>query len=85
VLWDSLEPDALDGAVMWLAGRGLEPYIMVEQWEEALFRARFFGHSVLGDLDWPPRFDIERQVKVFKPSDRIVYIQGGNVQTEYVR
>ena len=58
---------------------------MVEQWEEPLFRAPFSGHSVLGDLDWLPRFDIERQVRVFKPSDRIIYTQGGNVPTEYVR
>jgi hypothetical protein len=84
VLWDSLDPASLDQAVSWLAERGLDPYILVERWEEPLFRERFAKRSALGNLDWPPRFDIERQVRIFKPSDRAVYVGGGNIPTEYV-
>ncbi len=84
MLWDSLDPASLDRAVSWFVDRGLDPYIVVEQWEEPLFRERFAGHSALGSLDWPPRFDIDRQVRIFKPSDRVIYLQGGSVETEYV-
>lgn len=84
ILWDSLNPDALDLVVKWLTDRGYEPFIMVEQWEEPAFRARFGGRSTFGDLDWPPRYEIERQVKLFNPYDRAVYIQGGFVPTEQV-
>jgi len=84
VLWDALDPGFLDLAVKWLSDRGHDPYIMVERWEEPQFRARFAGRSTFSDLDWPPRFDIERQVKVFKPGDRAIYMQGGSVPTEYV-
>jgi hypothetical protein len=85
VLWDSLPPGSLDAAVTWLAGRGLEPYIVMEEWEEPLFRERFARHSVLGELDWPPQFDVERRVRIFKPADRARYFGGESVPTEYVR
>ena len=84
ILWDSLDPASLDRAVSWLGERGLDPYILVERWEEPLFRERFAKQAVFGNLDWPPRFDIERQVRIFKPSDRAVYAGGGNIPTEYV-
>jgi hypothetical protein len=84
VLWDSLDPSELERAIAWLTARGLDPYILIERWEESQFRARFAAHSPLGDLDWPPRFDIDRQVRVFKPSDREAYMAGGNVPTEFV-
>jgi hypothetical protein len=84
VLWDSLEPASLDAAVNWLSSTGREPFIMVEEWEEPLFRERFADHSVYGRLDWPPAFDIERRVKVFKPADRARYFGGESVPTEFV-
>ena len=84
VVWDSLDPSALDAAVGWLAASGREPFIMVEDWEELLFRERFSAHSALGHLDWPPVFDVERRVKVFKPADRARYFAGESVPTEYI-
>jgi hypothetical protein len=84
ILWDSLDPASLDKAVSWLAERGRDPYILVERWEEPLFRERFANHSSLADLDWPPRFDIERQVRIFKPADRAIYFGGGTIPTENV-
>lgn len=81
ILWDSLEPASLDPAIAWLTSRGLHPFIVVEQWEEASFRARFAGRSVVGALDWPPRFDIDRQVRVFDPADRQRFDAGESIPT----
>jgi len=84
LLWDGLDPSALEHAIAWLSNRGFEPYLLLERWEEPLFRDRFMGVSPLGQLDWPPRFDIVRQVRIFKPADRQIYLQGGTVPTEYI-
>jgi hypothetical protein len=84
ILWDSLDPAWLDRALTWLTGQGLEPFIVVEQWEEPGFRARFEGHSPVGALDWPPRFEIDRQVRIYKPSDRAAYLRGDSVPTETI-
>ena len=84
LLWDSMDPAALDSAVGWLSSRGLEPFFLLERWEEPLFRERFGAHGALGQLDWPPRFDIDRQVRIFSVSDRDRYARGDNIQTEYI-
>jgi hypothetical protein len=83
-LWDSLDPGSLDRALTWLADRGLDSYIVVEQWEEPGFRERFAGHSPLAALDWPPRFEIDRQVRIYKPADRAAFLRGESVPTEHV-
>lgn len=84
VLWDSLPPDWLDRATDWLTARGLDPFIVVEQWEEPIFRERFEGKSSLGALDWPPRFEIDRQVRIYRPTDRAAYLRGEQVRTEHI-
>jgi hypothetical protein len=85
VLWDSLDASALDLAVEWLTQNGREPYILIEDWEEPAFREKFSQHSSIGGLDWPPRFDIERRVRIYRPADRDTFFRGGNVPTEVVR
>ncbi len=84
VLWDSLDPTWLDGAIAWLSAAGFDPYIVVEEWEVPRFRERFAGRSRLGQLDWPPRFEIDRQVRIFKPADRDAYLRGESVPTALV-
>jgi hypothetical protein len=84
VLWDSLAPASLDSAVAWLRASGREPFLMIEDWEEPQFRARFASSSVLGQLDWPPRFDIERRVRIYRFSDRDAYFGGTSIPTEFV-
>jgi hypothetical protein len=84
VLWDSLEPMSLDAAIAWLRQQGLEPYLLFERWEEAEFRRRFGQSSPLGFLDWPPRYEIDRQVRVYAPADRESYLAGNRYATEYV-
>ncbi len=85
VLWDSLDPAWLDRAVEWLTAEGQTPYILVERREEAEFRDRFRGHSALGALDWPPRFNIGGQARIFDPADRARYLAGEAYATENSR
>jgi uncharacterized membrane protein len=84
LLWDGLDPTWLDGAIEWLQGRGFEPFIMLEDWEEPAFRHRFNGHSIVGALDWPPRFAIDRRVRIFSPGDRSRHLAGHAVPTDIV-
>jgi hypothetical protein len=85
VVWDSLGPGDLDTAVHWLRTQGREPFIMIEDWEEPLFRERFGERSTAGQLDWPPRFDIDRRVKIFSLADRERFLAGEHIVTQYVR
>ena len=85
VLWDSLDPAWLDRAVTWLSAQGRAPYILVERREEADFRDRFRGHAELGALDWPPRFNIGGQSRIFDPLDRPRYLAGEAYPTENIR
>ena len=85
VMWDALDPAWLDGAVAWLSSRGLRPYLLFERREENEFRARFEGRSELGALDWPPRFDMNRQVRIYDPADRARYLAGDDYATDNIR
>ena len=84
IMWDALAPDWLDRCLAWLQARGLEPFIVIEEWEEPLFRQRFGGHADIAALDWPPRFQIERQVRIYDPRDRARYLAGDGVPTETI-
>ena len=44
----------------WLRDQGYHPYILLETSEEAPFRARFAGTSPAGNLDWPPKYEVDR-------------------------
>jgi hypothetical protein len=84
VLWDSLAPTEFEAAVRWLRDQGFEPYLIVEQWEEPLFRERFSAHSNLGHLDWPPRFEVLRRVRIYRLGDRDHFLGGARIPTEFV-
>jgi hypothetical protein len=83
LVWDSLDQQWLDTAVAWLQTHGRQPAIIVERWEEAGFRTRFEGQTY-GALDWPPRYDVDRRVRIFLPEDREPYLRGEAVVTEIV-
>lgn len=85
LLWDGLPPEDLDAALAWLDARGRRSYILVEDWEEPLFRERFDGRSTFGGLDWPPRWQIDGRVRIFDPRDREAYLAGGAVMTQNIR
>lgn len=82
VMWESLDPAWLDRAITWMKSQGLQPYVLVERREEPEFRARFRDQSEIGRLDWPPRFDVNRQVRIFDPDDRARYLAGEAYPTE---
>lgn len=82
VLWDSLDPAWLDRAIAWLSERGLPPYFLFERREEPEFRARFRGASAWGALDWPPRLDLNRQIRIYDPADRARFLSGEKYPTE---
>jgi len=84
VVWDALDPAWLVRAIEWLGTNHHPPYILVESWEEERFRARFSGGSDVGKLDWPPKFEIDRMVRVYDPADRQRYLRGESVRTEYL-
>ncbi len=70
-LWDALAPDGLDEAVAKFAAAGLQPYFLLEDWEEAGFRERF-AQERLGKLDWRPMAELRDHVTVrlYDPRDR---------------
>jgi hypothetical protein len=82
--WTGLDPAWLDRSLSWLEAQGRTPYILVESWEEPAFRSRFSNHSDIGKLDWPPKYEIDRVVRIFDPKDRVKYDRGENVTTEYL-
>lgn len=83
VVWDALDPAWLDRGIAWLAEQGRPPAIVVEQWEEEGFRTRFAGQAY-GALDWPPRYAVDRRVRIYLPADRAAYLRGEQVPTETV-
>jgi len=85
VLWDSLDPAWLDRAVEWLSANGRAPYILVERREEGEFRDRFRDAAAIGALDWPPRFNIGGQARIFDPADRARYLADEAYPTENIR
>ena len=85
VLWDSLDPAWLDRTVAWLSAQGRVPYILLERREEAEFRDRFRGQTEMGALDWPARFNIGGQARIFDPADRARYVAGEKYPTENTR
>jgi hypothetical protein len=85
ILWESLDPAWLDRALAWLRSQQLQPYLLFERREEPDFRARFGGHSEVGLLDWPPRFDLDRQVRIYDPLDRARFYAGERYSTENIR
>jgi Dolichyl-phosphate-mannose-protein mannosyltransferase len=73
VRWDWLDGPWLDRACAALRARGYAPYFVLEEWEEALFKARFAGHSEFGALDWAPRAESRHRpiVRLYDPSQRM--------------
>jgi hypothetical protein len=84
IVWDALDPAWLDRAVAWQSANGHPPFILVESWEEPRFRARFGGSSPLGNLDWPPKYEVDRVVRFYDPADRARYLRGEKIITEYL-
>jgi hypothetical protein len=85
VSWDTLEPGSLDQALMFVRDRGYPPYLLLEIDEEPAFRERFSRASAIGNLDWPPRVQVGRTIRLYDPLDRARFLADGRVRTEFVR
>jgi hypothetical protein len=86
VRWDMLEPGKLDAAVDAIESRGHVPYLLLEEWEDPMFRKLFGAASLYGRLDWPPAFeyrDIGR-VRIYALGDRKRFYAGENVSPRLV-
>jgi hypothetical protein len=84
LVWEGLDPAWLDRSVEWLGTHGHRPYILVESWEEPGFRSRFGTQNDLGRLDWPPKYEVDRVVRIYDPEDRAKYNRGEHVITQYL-
>ena len=84
LVWDALDPAWLDRAIAYARTRGFEPYLLLERWEEPIFRQRFAG-SATAALDWPPLAEIAGQVRIYRPDDRARYLRGDAAPTDYAR
>lgn len=82
--WKGLDPAWLERSLAWLEQNGRTPYILLESWEEPGFRSHFGSHSGIGKLDWPPRYEIDRTVRIYDPRDRSRYERGEHINTEYL-
>lgn len=81
--WNAVDASDLPAVVAFAERRQLEPYLMLESWEEPLFRRRFSG-TAMGALDWPPLAEVAYQVRIYRPADRERYLAGSMPPTEYV-
>ena len=84
VSWDSIEPAALDETLVFARDHGYPAYLLLEGDEEPVFRERFRAASVIGNLDWPPRVQVGRTIRLYDPLDRARFLADGQVRTEYV-
>ena len=69
--YDWLQDGALDAALRDVAARGRRAYLVVDDWEEKEFRARFSPANRAGRLDWAPvaRVAGRPEVRIFEMQD----------------
>jgi hypothetical protein len=79
--WDLLAPERLDLTLDGLRQAGYVPYLLLESWEEDLFRSLFATTSIVGNIDWQPVIEYYGpiSVRVFRPDERQRYFSGQRV------
>jgi hypothetical protein len=85
VSWDTLDAGALDEMLTFVRDHGYTPYLLFEIDEEPVFRERFRRASAIGNLDWPPRVQVGRTIRLYDPLDRARFLADGRVRTEFIR
>jgi hypothetical protein len=81
--WDFMDAAAFAQARLELAASGRAVWIVLDDWEVALFRDRFPDLS----LDWPARLDagVEGRTQAWRLADRAGFVTGGRVITDRLR
>lgn len=68
--YDLIPASHLDLVIHELRRLGYQPYLLLDDWEEAAFRSRFAGHSRLAPLDWWPVALLHRRhVRIYEVPD----------------
>ena len=80
--WEAAAPQSLADVSAALEASRRPVYIVLDQWEESLFRARFTGIPA-GALDWPPILDAgtSHRTRLWKLSDRERFLRGEQLST----
>lgn len=86
VRYDAIPPNWLDAAIEDLRRGGYHPYIVLEEWEEAQFLARFRGQSALAALDWLPVawLDHSTKVRIYDPAERQALAPDRRIDSEII-
>ena len=80
--WEAASPEALDAAMTELERSRRPIYIVLDAWEDGLFRAKFQALPG-GALDWPPILDAgsSHRTRLWKLGDRERFQRGGSLNT----
>jgi hypothetical protein len=80
--WEAAAPDALAAAMTVLEQSRRPIYIVLDAWEDGLFRAKFAALPA-GALDWPPILDAgtSHRTRLWKLGDRERFQRGENLNT----
>ena len=86
VRWEELRAEDWDRVLAALATRGRAPWIVLDAFEEPLFRSKFGAHPAAA-LDWPPAIEAgdTHRTRAWKLNDRDRFNAGENVATERLR
>jgi hypothetical protein len=80
--WEAAAPDALAAAMTTLEQSRRPVYIVLDAWEDGLFRTKFAALPA-GALDWPPILDAgtSHRTRLWKLSDRERFSRGEQLST----
>jgi hypothetical protein len=80
--WEAASPESLAASTAALERSRRPVYVVLDAWEEGLFRAKFAGVAA-GALDWPPILDAgtSHRTRLWKLSDRDKFLRGENLNT----
>jgi len=84
--WEAASPDDFARAIAALEVSGRSVWILLDAWEEPLFRAKFAGHPAAA-LDWPPEVDAgeTHRTRAWNLSDRERFLKGERVTSDRLR
>lgn len=73
---DVIDPGSLDTVVAWLQDRGVPAYLLLEEWEEPIFRTTFTGQRYAVLDGWQPIFVYQgpmtaRLYNLARPTERV--------------
>lgn len=85
VRWDAMKAEEWDQVFAALSARGRGAWIVLDAWEEPLFRAKFRARPEAA-LDWPPAVDAgnTHRTRAWRMGDRERFARAEKVSTERI-